>query len=72
MGRPMKQEAALSETIAVSRRHVKVQTAANSNDGEKAAARPLAELLACSSEAAALLSHSADIISFDIGQRIFR
>lgn len=44
---------------------------ADSHDATKVAARPLAELLACSPEATRLLEQSSECIAFDVGQTIF-
>lgn len=53
-------------------RDAKVYNEANSRSVSSATARPLAELLACSSEAASLLGDSTECVQFEEGQTIFR
>ncbi len=49
-----------------------MQNNANSRGAENAAARPLAEILACSPEASELLNQASECIVFETGQTIFR
>src|SRR5512135_3313582 len=53
-------------------RNANVHSEANSRNISSATARPLAELLACSPEAATHLSAESECIQFDAGQTIFR
>jgi CRP-like cAMP-binding protein len=53
-------------------RNANVHSETKPQTGTNAAARPLAELLACSMEASALLNGSSACISFDAGETIFR